>query len=185
MINKPYIRRLGTIDVDLVETTPLVIGDTLYRFEYIRGGKQKYWDNQTDNSYFRFKDVFHNTVTPSFAAGYHFGSAFHENGVTYVYGVNDHPGSDTISVFRSTDLEHWESKVALHLPGWQLFNTSVCRGKDGYVMAFEMVYHLPCILPFQTMRGTGPWPLRNASTPKIVTQRVRSFVICRRMTIII
>ena len=138
MINKPYIRRLGTIDVDLVETTPLVIGDTLYRFEYIRGGKQKYWDNQTDNSYFRFKDVFHNTVTPSFAAGYHFGSAFHENGVTYVYGVNDHPGSDTISVFRSTDLEHWESKVALHLPGWQLFNTSVCRGKDGYVMAFEM-----------------------------------------------
>ncbi len=33
---KPFIHKLGTIDLDIVETTPLVFRGRLYRFEYIR-----------------------------------------------------------------------------------------------------------------------------------------------------
>jgi hypothetical protein len=43
-----------------------------------------------------------------------------------------------MKVFRSTDLVHWEEKVALHLNGWTLFNNSVCAGDKGFVMAFEV-----------------------------------------------
>ena len=39
---RPLIRKLGTIDLDLVETTPVVFGNRLYRFEWVREG---YWDN--------------------------------------------------------------------------------------------------------------------------------------------
>ena len=42
----PQIKRLGTIDCDLVETTPIVFKDRLYRFEYVRKG---YWGNQRDD----------------------------------------------------------------------------------------------------------------------------------------
>jgi hypothetical protein len=50
---RPLIIKLGTIDVDLVETTPIVFNDKLYRFEYVRKG---YWNNKTGDSYFRFID---------------------------------------------------------------------------------------------------------------------------------
>jgi hypothetical protein len=61
--------------------------------------------------------------------------------VTYVFGVltvGGHTVRDTIQVFRSLDLVKWEEKSALKLPGWGLFNTSVCDGRDGFVMAFEI-----------------------------------------------
>ena len=45
---RPLITKLGTIDVDLVETTPIVFEDKVYRFEYVRKG---YWNNKTGDSY--------------------------------------------------------------------------------------------------------------------------------------
>ena len=35
-IRRPTIKRLGTIDLLMVETTPVVFKDRLYRFEYVR-----------------------------------------------------------------------------------------------------------------------------------------------------
>jgi hypothetical protein len=32
---KPFIQKLGTIDLDIVETTPVVFREQLYRFELI------------------------------------------------------------------------------------------------------------------------------------------------------
>lgn len=131
---KPLIRKLGTIDRDLVEATPIVFHGKLYRFEYVRQG---YKPNTTGNSYFRFIDVATGKPTPSFAAGYHLGSAFVDGDTVYAYGVNGW-GQQRIQVFWSKDFEHWQDQPALDLPGWQIFNTSVCKGPDGYVMAFEI-----------------------------------------------
>src|SRR5438046_10300176 len=33
---RPLIKKLGTIDCDMVETTPVVLKNCLYRFEYVR-----------------------------------------------------------------------------------------------------------------------------------------------------
>lgn len=131
---KPVIEKLGTIDCDMVETTPLIFNGRLYRFEYVRNN---YKPNKTGDSYFRFVDVESGECTPSFAAGYHLGSAHIEGDTVYVYGV-DLWGKSNIQVFWSKDLENWSTQSALNLPGWGIYNTSVCKGADGYVMAFEI-----------------------------------------------
>lgn len=131
---KPCIRKLGTLDRDMVETTPLVINGRLYRFEYVR---ENYWKNVYGHSYFHFKDVETGAVTAPFAEGHHFGSAYNDNGTVYVFGVTA-GGGDTMKVFRSSDLVHWEEKVAFHLPSWEMFNNSVCCGANGFIMAFEI-----------------------------------------------
>ena len=35
-------------------------------------------------------------------------------------------------------MEHWESSNALTLPGYGLFNTSMCRDSNGYILMFEV-----------------------------------------------
>lgn len=131
---KPVIEKMGAIDCDMVETTPLIFHDRLYRFEYVRND---YKPNETGDSYFRFIDVESGKPTPAFAVGYHLGSAHVEGDTVYAYGV-DMWGKSNIQVFWSKDLENWSSQSALNLPGWGIYNTSVCKGADGYVMAFEI-----------------------------------------------
>ena len=131
---RPAVTKLGTIDCDMVETTPLVLRDRLYRFEYVRPA---YAANPTGDSYFRLVDVQSGDASPAFGAGYHLGSAYVEGETVFAYGVSPVGGS-TIQVFWSQDLERWASQPALPLPGWEAFNTSVCRGAGRYVMAIEL-----------------------------------------------
>ena len=131
---KPKIVKRGTIDCDLVEATPVVFHDKLYRFEYVR---KRYKPNTTGNSFFRFIDVESGEPTPDFAAGHNLGCAFVDGDTAYVYGVKgwDTP---TIYVFWSKDLKNWQSRPALKTDNWGLFNSSVCKDDKGYLMAFEV-----------------------------------------------
>lgn len=131
---RPLIRKMGTIAIGKVETTPVVFGDKLYRFEYVRAGDEA---SPTKDSCFHFVDVASGQVTPPFAEGFHLGSAHVEGDTAFVYAVKGW-GTPTIHVFHSTDLVNWSSQVALDLPGFEIFNNSVCRAKDRYVMAFEI-----------------------------------------------
>jgi hypothetical protein len=133
-LQRPQIKKLGTIDCDVVETTPIVFKGQLYRFEYIR---DKYKPNTTGDSYFRFVEVGTGKATPGFAEGYHLGSAHVEDDTVYVYGVKEW-GGNVIQVFRSKDLEHWSAQVGLTLPGYRIYNNSACRGKDRFFMAIEI-----------------------------------------------
>jgi alpha-L-fucosidase len=126
---------LGTIECDLVEATPVVFKRQLYRFEYVRA--RYYRKNKLGRPYFRFIHVATGRPTPPFAIGYELGSAYAEADTMYAYGVKGW-GTDTVYVFWSKDLQHWSSAVALKLPGWAIYNTSVCKGKGRYVMAFEV-----------------------------------------------
>src|SRR5262245_8281437 len=131
---RPTIKRLGTLDLLMVETTPVVFKDRLYRFEYVR---DNYPANETGASYFRFLDVATGKTTPAFARGRHLGCALVEGDTAYAFGV-DRWGGSRITAFRSRDLEKWEDHLALRLPGWELFNTSVCKADGRYVMAVEV-----------------------------------------------
>ena len=131
---KPLIKKQGTLDCDVVETTPIVFQDRLYRFEYVR---PHYPSNATGDSYFRFVEVESGCPTPAFAAGYHLGSAHMQDDTVYVYGV-ERWGRSTIYVFWSQDLETWSSQPALTLPGWGAYNNSICQGSDRFIMAFEV-----------------------------------------------
>ena len=132
---KPHIRKLGTVVCDLVETTPLVFRDRLYRFEYVRN--QYYEPNDTGDSYFRFVDHETGKFSPPFATGCHLGNVFIEDDTLYVTGTNIWDG-ERVDLFMSRDMASWESWNVLDLPGFGLFNTSLCRGENEYVLMFEV-----------------------------------------------
>lgn len=131
---KPLIRKLGTMDCDMVETTPVVFKKRLFLFEYVRNN---YKSNTTGSSYFRFIDIESRTPTSPFAVGYHLGSAFVEEEAVHVYGVGLW-GDSKIYGFSSTDLNKWSSDILLDIPRWGIYNTSVCKGENRYVMAIEL-----------------------------------------------
>jgi len=132
---KPVVEKIGTIDCDMVETTPLVFKGDLYRFEYVRPG---YRYNNSNASYFRLVNTHSGQKTPSFAVNHHLGSAYAEDDVVYAYGVAGTWGESTINVFSSSDLETWSKRGAFTVPGWEMFNTSVCKGDGRYIMAVEI-----------------------------------------------
>ena len=131
---RPLIEKMGTIDCDMVETTPVVFKDRLYRFEYVRAN---YWNNKTGDSYFRFVDHETGKKTTPFAKGYDFGSAYVSDNTVYVTAV-DEGDSEQVYIFKSRDLENWEQWMAFKLPGWGMFNTSMIKAKNKFVLMFEV-----------------------------------------------
>ena len=131
---KPKIEKLGTIDIDLVETTPVVFKGEVYRFEYVR---KNYWNNTTGDSYFRFVDHQTGKPGPAFAKGYHLGSAFVDNNTAYVTGVKIWDASG-IDMFVSKDLVNWEHRNVFERSGFGIFNTSLCKADNNYVLMFEI-----------------------------------------------
>ncbi|NQU52088.1 MAG: hypothetical protein HQ522_06070 [Bacteroidetes bacterium] len=131
---RPLIVKSGTIDVDLVETTPIVLKEKVYRYEYVRAA---YWNNETGDSYSHFVDRETGEPTKAFAKGFHLGSAFVYNETVYVTAVDIWDGEE-IHIFASKDMENWETWRALKLPGYGIFNTSLTRAKDKFVLMFEI-----------------------------------------------
>lgn len=131
---RPLIVKTGTIDCDLVETTPVVFKDRAYRFEYVR---QRYWNNSTGDSYFRFVDHETGEKTQSFARGFHLGSAYVYNDTIYVTAVDIWDG-ERVYIFTSGDLENWNQRLAFELPGYGIFNTSLTKSENKFVLMFEI-----------------------------------------------
>ena len=121
---RPRIKKLGTIDVDKVENTPLVFQGKLYRCEWYRNqGCFHFVEHDTDRT------------TPEFAQGWCFANAFVAGDTVYVTGTQHGP---RIQIFTSKDLEHWDTYTALDLPKHTIFNTSICKAGDRYVMMYEI-----------------------------------------------
>ncbi len=154
---RPLIKKNGTLDCDLVETTPVVFKDKVYRFEYVRTG---YWNNPTGDSYFRFVDHETGKATSSFAKGFHFGSAYVLNDTAYVTAVDKGDG-ERVFLFKSGDLQNWTQWMAFDLPGFGIFNTSLIKAKNNFVLMFEVGKpRIECGERFTARFATSP-DLRN------------------------
>ena len=145
----PAIRKLGTLKCDIVETTPIVFHDELYRFEYVRAGEGMSRKCAGERPRFQFFHVRTDFGHEPFAWDHHLGSAFTDGGVMYVQGLRDQWSADTLHFFRSTDLDHWEQYAELTLPGYKIFNTNVCKKDGAYILLMEVVDPtLPQAVPF-------------------------------------
>ena len=121
---RPRIKKLGTIDVDKAENTPIVFRGKLYRCEWYR-----------NKGCFHFVEHDTGRTTPEFAQGWCFANAFVDGDTVYVTGTR--PGKE-VQMWISKDLEHWDTRTALDLPRFQIFNTSIAKAGDKYVMMFEI-----------------------------------------------
>lgn len=141
MISKdaPVIRKLGVVG-KACEMTPFVWKGRLVRVEVdsVRTDPVK----DIFKWFFQIRDVETNKCYPPFGEGAHFCSAYCEDDIVYVFGSTERAdgscGGDSIVMYRSCDLNHWEANTVIANPGWTLWNTSVCKGPDGYRMAIEV-----------------------------------------------
>lgn len=132
---RPHIVKLGTIDCDIVETTPFVFRGRVLRCEWFRPG---HWTNPARQSCFRLVDqTRHEVVGAPFAAGCEFASGYVEGGTVYVLGAADNRAA--IRMFWSRDLESWEERTVLENAAYRVFNTSLCKvGPKDYLLMFEI-----------------------------------------------
>jgi alpha-L-fucosidase len=98
------------------------------------------------------------------AHGFSYPSAYVEGDTFYVFVASTHAdglnarGPFDIHVFCSTDLEHWTSRMAVpHEPGERNINSSVCKGPDGYVMAYETNAYVPFTIKFARSQDLLHW----------------------------
>ncbi len=132
---RPLIQKLGTVEVDRVENSPVIFNDRLYRFEWHR------------YDYFHFVDYETGSTSTPFAHGWNFGNAFVEGDTAYVTGTKDRQ----IRMWSSRDLESWDARTVLNWSG-DLFNTSICKAGDQFVMMFEVSN---CGTPFTARFATS------------------------------
>lgn len=157
---RPHIIKHGTVDIDLVEANPVVFKGRLYRFEWVR---KQYWANETGRAYCRFVDYETGEATPAFAWDSMFTCAFVDDDTAYVTCTVHGDGRQLgkVMMFASEDLRTWESWTAIDLPGFGIFNTSICKADGRYVLMFEIDRPADqCGIPF-TARFATSTDMRN------------------------
>ena len=138
-IRERKIKKLGTLKPNFVESTPFVWNNELLIFEWVRPDSWAHTGNE--HGYHHIFNPEKNTVSKPFAYDHAFACCYEENGTLYAYGVEGNDGwTNRIGMFWSNDLENWQSRESVILLPEDLcvFNTSVCKAEDGYVMAIEV-----------------------------------------------
>ncbi|MEA4890160.1 MAG: hypothetical protein VB070_11910 [Clostridiaceae bacterium] len=163
---KSAIRKLGTIKCDVVETTPVVFHDRLYRLEYFRAHKHNE-SNSSETTHLHFVDTYTNQATKPFAQNHHFGTAFVDGDFMYVSATADSGidktyddwGGDTVNIFRSADLENWELYGSLAVEGNNIFNTGLCKLNHRYTMLLEVAKPIQFCFRFAQSTDLKHWTL--------------------------
>ncbi len=144
------IEKLGTLQYQLVETSPFVYQGKLLILESVR---PKTPDNTHGGKhYLRIRELADGTrdvqsaeefaagrVLCEFGEGFTFAVPFVREDEVFVYaslGVKE-TESDDIHVFRSTDMETWQESVAIVGEHERLYNCSVCSDGERFVMCYE------------------------------------------------
>lgn len=134
----PEIKKLGAVNRS-GEMTPFVWKGRLMRMELMdptRGLGTK--DDTGNRPPVRacIRDVESNDILSYTGDGCYFYAAYVEDDVVYITGV-DMKRRDTIRIFKSEDLIHWEDWDLFTRPGWTYYNTGLTKGPDGYVLLME------------------------------------------------
>ncbi len=146
----PVIRKLGAVGPGM-EQTPVIWKNELYIVE--SAGP----DAVCEDVYLRVRHEATGRVCAPFGIGYYFASGFVDGGALYAFATprfdekpmtmyqserpedwHDPRGGHRVRMFRTEDLVSWEETDIIDVPDRRLWNTSVCRGADRYMMAIEM-----------------------------------------------
>lgn len=114
---RPLIIKRGSLVFARMENSIIVFKNKLYNF-YAR-----------ENAYFTEYDTGRQIPLPQGVGG-GLDNAFVDNDIIYITtGEN---------IWTSTDMKNWESGKIDALKGFGVFNTSICKAEDTYVLMFEI-----------------------------------------------
>ena len=137
-----------------MENTPFIFnGQPMLVLNFRDDTKQK-TDEYTKNMYLYIQDLCTGKEVARFGEGHSFVSAFVNGPELHVFASEGTKSGwfQSIYHFTSTDLKTWKRELAIPLEGDEhLFNCSVCRDDDGYVMAYES--NLPVQFCFKFARS--------------------------------
>lgn len=147
----PKLTKQDCVRGHMCEVTPVVWQGKLCLLECWR--KEEHTDRA--ERYLTITDLESGKRVARFGGGYGLGCAIVHDDTFYVFASRnvDHKWND-VTVFWSKDLKSWRHKVVIKQANEHLFNSSVCRGPDGFVMAYES--------------SDGRWP---AFTAKFATSK--------------
>lgn len=119
---------------DMCEVAPVVWKDRLALMHCHRpGGK-----GDIEEYYLTLTDVESGKQLARFAQGYGLACAIVHNDTFYAFASRwQNDTWNDVTMFKSTDLETWDKKLVIEQENEHLFNSSVCAGPDGFVMAYE------------------------------------------------
>ncbi|MCU0959466.1 MAG: hypothetical protein MUF48_05115 [Pirellulaceae bacterium] len=148
---RPAITDVVRIRDNLCELSPVVWRGRLCHLECIRpatGGVR-------DDYYLRICDAASGDELSRFATGYSLACALVQDDTFYAFASRwEENNWNDVTMFKSTDLEHWESRVVVSQENEHLFNSSACAGRDGFVMAYES--NDPAYPAFTTKFASSP-----------------------------
>ena len=123
-----------------MENTPFVFGDRVLLALNHRDDTKNHTDGYTKSMYLYLRDLATGEEVARFGEGHSFVSALVNGPELSVFaseGTN-HDWFGSIYRFTTTDLKTWKQELVMTRQGDEhLFNTSVCRDDQGYVMAYE------------------------------------------------
>jgi hypothetical protein len=125
----PKLIKSGAVSRYCGESTPFVRRGRLLLLENL-------WDGDAPRALIR--DYFTGeALALTGGDGTRFYSAYCENDRVYVFATKD----NAVYRYVSDDLVSWQKQAVLSFPdSFELFNTSVCKGPDGYRMAVECAW---------------------------------------------
>ena len=152
----PRIRKLGAVSPN-GESTPFVHEGRLYRMELCDPSRGT---DAGAPSCALIRDRETGKVISRFGQGCYYHALYYEEGVCRVTAARSiSPGlsGDTIVMFESRDLIHWTQRDLFARPGWRLFNTSLTKGPEGYVICMEANEPRDAVgVPFTAFFATSP-----------------------------
>jgi alpha-L-fucosidase len=129
---------------DTCEAAPFVFDDRLLVLECLRPAAK----DRIRDHYLVIHDPETGRRLSRFGEAYGLASLIVHSGVVHVFASRwDGRTWNDVTLYRSADLDEWESSLVLkQAPGESIFNTSVCLGGEGFVMAYES--NDPTYVPF-------------------------------------
>ncbi len=119
---------------DLCEISPFMWKGRLCHMESIRPGS----GGVKSDYYLLLKDAETGEELARCAYGYGLASILVEDETVYLFASRWENGTwNDVTCIESKDLKHWDSRIVVKGENEGLFNSSVCKSADGFVMAYE------------------------------------------------
>lgn len=157
---RPKLIKLPFALGQAMESSPIIWqGRPLLVSNYREDTKNR-TDDYTRSMYLYILDLETGREISRFGAGHSFANAFVEGTELNVFaseGTN-RDWFQSLVRFRSTDLAHWQREPAIAQDaGEHLFNASVCRDAQGYIMAYESDKPVQFCFKFARSRDLSAW----------------------------
>ena len=128
------LQDIALVQKDMCEMSPFVWGGKLMHLAAVRPGS----GGTADEYWLELRDAETNAPVAKFAEGYGLASPFVDGDTFHAVASRFADANwNDVTLFSSKNLETWEQRVIVTQENEHLFNSSLCKGPDGYVLAYE------------------------------------------------